>query len=723
MQIGPKILSSEEKLILQTRLLEVADQAILAVDLDGQIVYANRFAEKFFDWTLNEVQGRDITGVLDSPLLMEAIGANFEQLQHGQSWSGEFRIQGQDRTSFMTRINASLIQIQQQTLVGIVVTRSNDPDWQQLQEANRLIAEVDALLVDTVDYETTLNAFAQLAVPQLADWCAIHLYKPDGSLEPAAIAPIETKKLQESQDWINHYLQMDDTNGLPAVLRSGEAKLVDEANLNQWSTAAAIQSYMIVPLLARTKILGTVTFVAVEPGRYFDRSVLALVENLSSHIAIYLEKASLYEESQRLNTELEQRVNKRTAQLRSAIEQLKQSEEMNQMLFRISKKLNSTLDVDKILDALAQEAIRLVNGESGFAGLRTAEGMTVHKYFHRGTAIPFDYTWSIREGIPGWVLEHKVPYGTSDAQSDPLMHHHLSINTDVNSVICTPILDSAGEVLGYFDIRDKQGSDGFTISDQEMLMALAPVASIAIQNALAYQQRLANVSELKETSSQLEALNANIESAREEERNQIARELHDLLGQALTAMKFDLAWLAERLGKKDSTLAQKAESVKMQVDGMIKTVRRISTELRPAMLDDLGLAASLEWQARDFEKRTGIRCYVKVSVPAENLSLTRTQSVALFRVFQEALTNVARHANAKHIEVKLFATPEDLTLRIHDDGRGIQAREISSRQSLGLLGMRERVKALDGSFDIQGAQGGGTIVTVSIPLNNADDVI
>jgi signal transduction histidine kinase len=316
------------------------------------------------------------------------------------------------------------------------------------------------------------------------------------------------------------------------------------------------------------------------------------------------------------------------------------------------------------------------------------------------------------------VLKYKVPYGTSDAAHDPVIQHDLAINADVRSIICTPILDSLGEVLGYFDIRNKKGGEGFTIGDQDMLMALAPAASIAIQNALAYQQRLATVAELKESAMQLQALAANLDSAREEERTRIAGELHDQLGQALTAMKYDLAWLSDRLAQKDENLAERAKTVTAQMDTMIKTVRRISTELRPGMLDDLGLAASIEWQARDFEKRTGIVCVVHV--PTEELSLTRTQSIALFRIFQEALTNVARHAGAQLIEVRLITTPEELTLQVQDDGRGIQVQEIAGLQSLGLLGMRERAKRLGGTFDIQGRSGEGTVVTVSLPIQQGE---
>jgi signal transduction histidine kinase len=419
-----------------------------------------------------------------------------------------------------------------------------------------------------------------------------------------------------------------------------------------------------------------------------------------------------------LNAELEQRVGDRTIELREVITQLKQSEATIQTLFRISNKLNATLDVGVILDELALEAIRIVNGDSGFAGLRTPEGMTVHKYFREGLAIPFTYTWTMGQGIPGWVLKYKVPYGTSDAVNDPLVLTDLAINAGVQSIICTPILDSAGEVLGFFDIRNKKGGVGFTIDDQDMLMALAPAASIAIQNALAYQRRLATMAELKESSKQLQALTANLELAREEERTLLSRELHDQLGQALTAMKYDLAWLTQRLGKKESDLAQKAKNVTVQMDTMIKTVRRIATELRPGMLDDLGLAATIEWQAQDFEKRTGIVC--SVIMPTDDLPLAHAQSVALFRIFQEALTNIARHANAQHIEVDLSATPETVTLRVHDDGRGINLQETAGLHSLGLLGMRERAKHLGGAFDIQGIPGDGTVLTVSIPLKQGE---
>ena len=181
-------------------------------------------------------------------------------------------------------------------------------------------------------------------------------------------------------------------------------------------------------------------------------------------------------------------------------------------------------------------------------------------------------------------------------------------------------------------------------------------------------------------------------------------------------MKFDLAWLTDRLVLRDSSLpfAEKVKTLKGQMDLMIKSVRRIATELRPGMLDDLGLAASIEWQARDFEKRTGIAC--EVNVTAEDLPMQRARSLAVFRIFQEALTNVARHAKANRILVDLSATRELLTLTVHDDGRGIRLSEVKGLRSLGLMGMRERAQRLGGTFDIKAAPGGGTTLTVCIPV-------
>ena len=257
MQLQPVTLSADEKLRLQAQLLNAVEQAILAVDLTGRIVFWNRSAETLYGWTVEEVQGRNIAEVLAAPLLMESARVNLGQLRGGEGWSGEFLVQRRDGTTFMAQVSASLFQSERftqserRTLISIVGIPRDSTEHQQLQEANRLLAEAGALLVDVVDYQTPLTTLAQLAVPQLADWCAVHLVQADGSIEQVALAPAEMTKPQAAYDWLENYLPNDDADGLPAVLRSGEPKLVTDVTSDLWAAAAAIKSYMIVPLISR----------------------------------------------------------------------------------------------------------------------------------------------------------------------------------------------------------------------------------------------------------------------------------------------------------------------------------------------------------------------------------------------------------------------------------------------------------------------------------------
>src|SRR6266568_2556853 len=202
--------------------------------------------------------------------------------------------------------------------------------------------------------------------------------------------------------------------------------------------------------------------------------------------------------------------------------------------------------------------------------------------------------------------------------------------------------------------------------------------------------------------------------------DQNAREIHDEFGQMLTGFKMDFFWLDKRPTETKTkvgrpALTEKVKSMSGLVDEMVRAVRRIAAELRPGVLDDLGLVPAIEWQVREFQKRTGIGC--KVSTALDNVALPPQLSTAVFRILQETLTNVARHAQASHLTVSLGAKAQRLVLDVQDDGRGITEVERTHSKSFGLVGMRERAMILGGDFDIRGAVGKGTTVTVSIPLD------
>ncbi len=213
---------------------------------------------------------------------------------------------------------------------------------------------------------------------------------------------------------------------------------------------------------------------------------------------------------------------------------------------------------------------------------------------------------------------------------------------------------------------------------------------------------------------QLRVLSAHTEAMVEKERTRIAREVHDELGQSLTALKMDCAWLERRFTEDQTELRARTQMMGRLIDDTIATVRRIATELRPEMLDDIGLAATLEWQLQEFRKRTGICC--TTSITPKEIQVAETISTAVFRVFQETLTNIARHAKATEVELHLCVDATTLSMRVHDNGVGITFEERNRPTSLGLLGIRERVDFLGGHTEINGEPGRGTTVEIRIPL-------
>ena len=226
--------------------------------------------------------------------------------------------------------------------------------------------------------------------------------------------------------------------------------------------------------------------------------------------------------------------------------------------------------------------------------------------------------------------------------------------------------------------------------------------------------------EIERSREQLRNLSAHLQSVREKERTRIARELHDELGQLLTALNTGLVLLNRKIPETEKSLRDQTGSMIELVDMTMQTLKRIYMALRPGMLDHLGLAVAIGWQAGEFEKRTGIRC--KVTVDPEDLSLDPDLSTAIFRIFQETLTNIARHAGAARVHVSLKATAEKVLLTVRDNGRGITQEQLAKPNSFGLLGMRERTHYWGGDVRISGKPGKGTLVKVDIPLRNPKDV-
>ena len=225
---------------------------------------------------------------------------------------------------------------------------------------------------------------------------------------------------------------------------------------------------------------------------------------------------------------------------------------------------------------------------------------------------------------------------------------------------------------------------------------------------------------LKQSREQLRALSARIESVVEEERRNIAREIHDQLGQLMTGLKLEIAWVEKRIAQTEDEslrrkLIPKMAEIETLLDTTIQTVRDIASKLRPGHLDDLGLIAAIEWEGKGFGKRAGVK--VEFTLCREPKDLAPERATGLFRIYQEILTNVARHAQAKKVQVDLTDGDGQLLLVVRDDGIGIPAEKMDNTKSLGLLGMRERALLLDGDVAIERAATGGTSGTLRVPIN------
>lgn len=229
--------------------------------------------------------------------------------------------------------------------------------------------------------------------------------------------------------------------------------------------------------------------------------------------------------------------------------------------------------------------------------------------------------------------------------------------------------------------------------------------------------------QLKQQQDEMRELSAQVQEAREEEKTNIARELHDELGQLLTALKMDLAWLRERLPEDAPETQAKVVQMNALLDQTVSSVRRISADLRPLMLDDLGFADAASWLVEEFARRSGVQCRFDAPDETELTGIERGVATTLYRALQESLTNIARHARARHAWVVLAVEDETLHLEIEDDGRGIETEDLAKLRSLGLKGMRERVQYIGGSLEIGRAPRGGTRIRVRVPRPTTQETV
>ena len=541
---------SEQDVLRLAAIVNSSEDAVVIKAQDGTIQMWNPGAERLFGYPSNEVIGKSIQIIYPPDRLGEFQNA-LARIERGEATDPFDTVRvAKDGRRIDVSVNETLIRDAKGAVIGVSKAMRDITPRKRAEESARFLAEVNDVLASSLNYETTLASIARLAVPHLADWCAVYITLEDGTIRELALTHVDPEKIEFAHELQRRYL--DDPNapyGVPTVIRTGKPELAppfadtpgttsSDGNALNLSPDPGLKSLMVVPLIAPGRTFGAITFVSAESGRNYGPADLALAQDLARRAALAVDHARLYNKAQSLNEELDQRVAQRTIELENANRQL-----------------------------------RLLAG-------------------------------------------------------------HL-------------------------------------------------------------------------------------QSAREEERISIAREIHDETGTLMTAIKMDLAFMGREVGqdgamKTPYTLREEISATTKLVDEAIKTLHEIVSELRPGVLDHLGLRAALEWQLQEFQERMKIECQFNSDL--EELNLDPARSTAVFRILQETLTNVARHAQATRVEASLRKNDNQLILEVRDNGRGITEAQISHVGRFGLLGMLERAHVFGGDVMINGSPGQGTVVTVRIPM-------
>jgi signal transduction histidine kinase len=398
------------------------------------------------------------------------------------------------------------------------------------------------------------------------------------------------------------------------------------------------------------------------------------------------------------------------------------------------------MDITDVLRQTTRELVRALAADFGSVWRVSAEDRELKNV--GGFRVPVNLgSIQVTRDVTERLLSKSVDAGdaavySSDSANDPRFEHPLFRLLPHRSVLIQP-LRIRGEIQGLLAFVWTRSRHRFTDSELRLVDAVTQQAANAIENAelladvrelnehleARVRQRTAQLNdayeELRGSREELRALTTHLEGVRESERTRISREIHDELGQALTGLKMDLARWSKENGNGAAPLDPAVAAA--AIDDMIGTVRRISSELRPQILDDLGLLAAVEWHAKEFEARTGVKCLFRRKGVLVEGQLDSERSTALFRIFQEITTNIARHAQATRVNVTLDIGRVSVGLTVRDNGLGIRESTRSGPPRLGIVGMKERAVVFGGHVVVAGAPGRGTTVRVRIPLRRQDE--
>jgi signal transduction histidine kinase len=479
------------------------------------------------------------------------------------------------------------------------------------------------------------------------------------------------------------------------AVRSGQAVWLHSADeyraryphLAEIINAMGYEATTALPLQYEDRQLGALVF-SFAQQQPFDADARQYMETLADYCAQALERARLYQAAQTASSRAHQLQQLATA-LSSAMYSAQVAALVQQQGPRV---LGEAVVTVTVWTALSPELAL-----AGTQGAPTPGADAVHMH------------------APVWI--------ESAAEFRRRYPHLVDGTAPAEALAALPLLAPEGRVLGSLIVSFAQ-SQPFDLEAQSLMLTLAHLCAQALERARLYEGEQAarlelearvheRTQQLRQEISERRAVQQQLEQSREVERKRIARELHDELGGALTGLKMSLAQMRRRSPEASAAFGADLETIAQEIDETIQRVRRLATELRPAILDDFGLVAAIEWLAQDFQQRSGVTCRFQSDL--EELPLAPDDATAVFRIVQESLTNIGRHAQAMQVVIAIQATSAGLALTIQDDGRGFAVDEARAGHSLGLRGMYERMEACGGQLAIDSALGQGTTITISLP--------
>jgi PAS domain S-box-containing protein len=703
-----------ERVRLQAHLLDVVEQAIIATDLSGTIIYQNHFAEELYGWSAAETVGRNIQEITANGISRAQELAIIARLSMHKSWSGELIVHRWDGTAFPAVVTASPVRNDKDELIGTIsvstdITAQKQAEYRLQHYIKRLENLRDtehAVLVAQSPEKIAEAAISQLRqlIPSL--WASVAVF----DFEADEVQLLAVQSEGETSFEIGAHFPLD-VFGIPEPLTSGKAYVVEDIqNLAQLEPMSEIlrregaRSYIRVPLMVHDDLIGSLNLAAATPAA-FTAEHIDVAHEVADQLAIAIYTARLFTDVRRYAAELERRVDERTAALSKANELLsrqiqerqwaeaaeRQQRALAEALREIASMLNSTLDLDEVLvrilanmgRVVPHDAVNIMFIESDVVRVVRCQG---YDRYALGEVM-FNLKFPI-DDIP--YMRQAASTGqaiiASDTRTFPAWIAFPGANW-VRSYVGAPI-SLEGSVIGFLNV-DSATPGFFTPLHAERLGAFADQAAIAIQNARLYEQSQA-----------VAAL---------EERQRLSHELHDAISQTLWSASLIADVLPDLWEQNVEKGRQKLVRLRQLTRGALAEMRTLLLELHPTALTEVSLGDLLQRLCDIATSRTGITI---LPVLEGQISLPPNVQIALYRMAQESLSNIARHAAASQITVHLHCDPQLLTLRISDNGRGFDL-DRSRPGHMGLDIMHQRAQSIGASLTINSQVGQGTEIIVA----------